>query len=159
MISLTDPTLWSKDPHNHDEPHLWLQLLEAYGGCWVVEAPVHYWFEGCRDYCGKWFQGWWKTIGPIFKLIIIWRLDLRYIWQLLRVLAILGVEDIQIPEQVVWKYFLFVKVFVLLDGAELLAEVGPGLGGEDHQGDDEEDKRDLGSWAQWQTIVGPSWDF
>ena len=40
------------------------------------------------------------------------------------------------------------KVFIPLDGAEFLAEVGPGLGGEDHQGDDEEDKRDLGSWAQ-----------
>ena len=45
------------------------------------------------------------------KLILVLRLDLRYIRQLLRVLAILSVENIQIPEQVVKQYFLSAKYF------------------------------------------------
>ena len=53
------------------------------------------------------------------KLILVWRLDLRYIRQLLRVLAILGVENIQIPEQVVKQYFLSAKYFFLVQSIRL----------------------------------------
>ena len=55
----------------------------------------------------------------LIKLILILKLDLRHIWQLLRVLTILGIENIQIPEQVVKQYFLSAKYFFLVQSIRL----------------------------------------